>query len=388
MADETDKTKIKCTISLSESDALSDSFQYKLYYRVKGASANEYRQLLGTLTKGNNYTVQVTIQDLYEGTEYELKAVVDGVEKTVEVSTGQGSITPVITLSPLSFGAKMNAKLEFAETPEASDSYRVNVYAKENSGSWGELKCKPQTGSTLYNGIELTNENHYQGEWLVYDEHDMGAGASYEIKVKISKNTTTVGEKYSAAMTVALKDTDEFFDWNTSGSVYAKAYYRVKGSESEWKSNDGTIYLYKSGSGDVELKKLAPNTEYEVKITSYSDENTIYGTTTFRTTEGTAQGVFSGMNVKFSGFHTNASGTYTPSDYAEQFEIYLVEKDNTGKVLAESKLGTSKNFYDRNSLLMETSKGIHKAKHSECDIFCIECSYRCFDISCGFGIYR
>lgn len=379
--DETDKTKIKCTISLSESGALSDSFQYKLYYRVKGASANEYRQLLGTLTKGNNYTVQVTIQDLYEGTEYELKAVVDGVEKTVEVSTGQGSITPVITLSPLSFGAKMNAKLEFAETPEASDSYRVNVYAKENSGSWGELKCKPQTGSTLYNGIELTNENHYQGEWLVYDEHDMGAGASYEIKVKISKNNTTVGEKYftlntsaisldiktkdiggsSAAMTVALKDTDEFFDWNTSGSVYAKAYYRVKGSESEWKSNDGTIYLYKSGSGDVELKKLAPNTEYEVKITSYSDENTIYGTTTFRTTEGTAQGVFSGMNVKFSGFHTNASGTYTPSDYAEQFEIYLVEKDNTGKVLAESKLGTSKNFYDSNSLLMETSKVQFKA---------------------------
>ena len=379
--DETDKTKIKYTISLSESDALSDSFQYKLYYRVKGASANEYRQSQGTLMKGNNYTVQVTIQDLYEGTEYELKAVVDGVEKTVEVSTGQGSITPVITLSPLSFGAKMNAKLEFAETPEASDSYRVNVYAKENSGSWRELKCKPQTGSTLYNGIELTNENHYQGEWLVYDEHYMGAGASYEIKVKISKNNTTVGEKYftlntsaisldiktkdiggsSAAMTVALKDTDEFFDWNTSGSVYAKAYYRVKGSESEWKSNDGTIYLYKSGSGDVELKKLAPNTEYEVKITSYSDENTIYGTTTFRTTEGTAQGVFSGMNVKFSGFHTNASGTYTPSDYAEQFEIYLVEKDNTGKVLAESKLGTSKNFYDSNSLLMETSKVQFKA---------------------------
>ncbi len=385
VADETEQTKIKYTISLSDTNGLSDSYNCSLYYRVKGAFVDDYEPSWGNLnlTPDNQYTFQDTISNLYEGTDYELKVVVDGVVKTAEVSTREGSVKPAITLSPLSFGAKLNVKLD--GTPEASDSYNVCAYVKDKGGNGGnggsELDYISKEGNFSYNGITLNAENNYEEEYLICSASHISAGASYEIKIDIRKNDTLIGEKYltlktpaislevgtedvagkSAKITAAIKEPDGFFDWSSNNYAYAKVYYRVKGSESEWRSNDSTIYLYKSGSSDVELKKLAPNTEYEVKITSYADENTIYGTTTFRTTEGTAQGVFSGMNVKFSGFHINASGTYTPSDYAEQFEIYLVEKDNTGKVLAESKLDTSKNFYDSNSLLMETSKVQFKA---------------------------
>lgn len=379
MPDETDKTKIKCSISLSDSDALKDSYQYQLCYRVKGASANEYRESRGTLTKANHYAVQITVQDLYAGTDYELNAVVDGVVKTAELSTEADGVTPVITLSPLSFGGKLHITME--GTPEASDTYNVRVKVKSGNDSWYELRCRTKDGSNLYSGVDLTAENSYQGEWLVYDNSYIGAGSSYEIKAEIYKNNTKIGEKYltlatssvsldigtedvggrAATITAEVKEPDEFFDWGYNNAS-AKVYYRVKGSDAKWAKNDyNSFTFYKNSKSSVELKKLAVNTEYEVKVTSYSDENIIYGTTTFRTTEGTAQGAFSGMDVLFSGFDIYASATYTPSDYAQQFELYLVEIDNTGKIIAESRVADDRNFNINSAVLLETAKVQFKA---------------------------
>lgn len=378
VADETDKTKINCTVSLSGSDALTDSYTYKLYYRVKGASASDYTQASGILMKENHYTVQITIEGLYEGTDYELKAIVDGAAKTAEVSTGEGSVKPEITLSPLSFGAKLSAKLEFAATPEAADSYKVKAYVKHGS-SWSGLEYMTRTGSGSYAGIPLTAENQYEEEFLAYSSTYIGAGSSYEIKIEINKNNSKIGEKYftlntsavsldvgtediggrSAKITAPIIEPDEFFEWGYNYAS-AKVYYKVKGADT-WEEN-GTLYIYKNDEPTSELKNLSVNTEYEVKITSYNDENVIYGTTAFRTTEGTTQGVFGDdMTVEFSGFCISSNGTYTPSDYAEQFEIYLVETDSTGKVLAESSLGNDKYLYLNKALLMDTYKVQFKA---------------------------
>ncbi len=377
-ADETDKTKINCTVSLNDSDALTDTYAYKLYYRVKGASASDYKQVSGTLTKANHYKVQITIEGLYEGTDYELKAILDGTAKTAEVSTGEGSVKPVITLSPLSFGAKLSAKLEFAATPETADSYTVKAFVK-NGSSWSGLQHMTRTGSSSYASIPLTAENQYEEEFLAYSSTYIGAGSSYEIKIEINKNNTKIGEKYftlntsavslnvgtkdiggrSANITAPIIEPDEFFEWGYNG-VPASVYYKVKGADT-WEKN-GTLYIYKNNEPTSELKKLSINTEYEVKVTSYNDENVIYGTTAFRTTEGTTQGVFSDdMTVEFSGFCISSNGTYTPSDYAEQFEIYLVQTDSTGKALAESSLGNDKYLYLNKALLMDTCKVRFKA---------------------------
>lgn len=377
-ADETDKTKINCTVSLNDSDALTDTYAYKLYYRVKGASASDYKRVSGTLTKANHYKVQITIEGLYEGTDYELKAIVDGTAKTAEVSTGEGSVKPVITLSPLSFGAKLSAKLEFAATPATADSYTVKAFVK-NGSSWSGLNYMTRTGSSSYAGIPLAAENQYEEEFLAYSSTYIGAGSSYEIKIEINKNNTKIGEKYftlntsavslnvgtkdiggrSANITAPIIEPDEFFEWGYNG-VPANVYYKVKGADT-WEKN-GTIYIYKNNEPTSELKNLSVNTEYEVKVTSYNDENVIYGTTAFRTTEGTTQGVFSDdMTVEFSGFCISSNGTYTPSDYAEQYEIYLVQTDSTGKALAESSLGNNKNLYLNKALLMDTCKVRFKA---------------------------
>lgn len=379
-ADETDKTKINCTVSLSDNEELTDSYTYRLYWRVKGAPATEsHLSNWIDLTKSNQYRSQETITNLYEGTEYELKAMIDGVEKTLEVSTGEGSVTPVITLSPLSFGAKLNAKLE--GTPEASDSYKVKAQVMLN-GRWQPLSYKPRTSSGSYSDIPLTAENNYEEESLVYGNSYIGAGASYAIRTELYKKDIKIGEKFltlntsavsldigaediggrAATITIAIKEPDEYFDWGGSNYASANVYYRVKGSDAEWKKNNYSITIYKNNESKSELKNLAVNTEYEVKVASYADENVSYGITTFRTTEGTTQGVFGDdMSVEFSGFCISSNGTYTPSDYAEQFEIYLVQTDSTGKVLAESSLGNNKNLYLNKALLMDTYKVQFKA---------------------------
>lgn len=380
VADETEQTKIKYTISLSDTNGLSDSYNCSLYYRVKGAFVDDYEPSWGNLnlTPDNQYTFQDTISNLYEGTDYELKVVVDGVVKTAEVSTREGSVKPAITLSPLSFGAKLNVKLD--GTPEASDSYNVCAYVKDKGGNGGnggsELDYISKEGNFSYNGITLNAENNYEEEYLICSASHISAGASYEIKIDIRKNDTLIGEKYltlktpaislevgtedvagkSAKITAAIKEPDGFFDWSSNNYAYAKVYYRVKGSEADWKSSGGTIFLYKTGNDTEELTKLIPNTEYEVKITANDDENIIYGTTSFQTAEGSAQGVFNDMSVRFSGFDVNVSGNYTSSDFADQFELYLVEADSAGTVLAESKIGNDRHFYASGALQMKTAK--------------------------------
>ncbi|MBD5470965.1 MAG: hypothetical protein HDR19_07610 [Lachnospiraceae bacterium] len=273
-------------------------------------------------------------------------------------------ITPEITLSPLSLGGKLNIRL--TGVSETAGSYRAIAYVKTEENSWRQLD------SDSY--MELTSENNYEGEWLIYSDSYIGAGSSYDIRIDIQKDYSVISSESltlntskislnlevkeiagkSAIITCGFEESDEFLEWH--GHAYGKVYYRVKGSDSEWKENS-SIYLYPYSENPTELRNLALDTEYEMKVTANNDENVIYGTTEFKTTEGTTQGMFRDLNVRFSGFAVSVYGYYTPSDYADTTEVYLVEKDNTGALLAQSKLDYSSKYISENvTLRMETAK--------------------------------
>ena len=75
--------------------------------------------------------------------------------------------------------------------------------------------------------------------------------------------------------------------------------------------------------------------------------------------EGTEEGVFRNLDIEFSGFGVSVYGYYTPSDYADTTEVYLVEKDSTGALLVESKLDYSQistYIFKKDVLRIKTAK--------------------------------
>lgn len=285
-----EKKMINYTVSLSDSDALTESYSYQVQACVKGVprslQGSIYPSDLGSLTQSEGYKKTNTLEVKYAGVEYEVWVTVDGVTATVDVSPGADAGIPEVTLTPLSFGGLLS------------------VTDGEESGSQGgySVTANIRDGYSWYFGNEASKVS--EGKWLICDPNKIGAGSSYWIKIDVSKDDEEICTKFlkldtpeikvlvqadakemtasSAVISGNIENPDDYFSWSISHRADASVCYRVMGSGSEWEWGS-KFTLSKSGMNQVTLKELASDTEYEVQIVSVPDHTIVYGTTTFRT---------------------------------------------------------------------------------------------------------